>query len=95
MERLVTKAVFATFNRHVSLDDLEEVIEAFEDGLVVETGERVPSREYVRWMREIPGLREAVRRLGTFDGVGRRPGARARRLAPSSSCSRASTSSAA
>ncbi len=67
VERLVTKAVFATFNRHVSLDRLAPVIEAFEDGLVIETGDRVPSREYVRWMREIPGMREAVERLGAFD----------------------------
>ena len=36
------------------------MVEAFEDGLVIETGERVPSREYVRWMREMPGLDEAV-----------------------------------
>ncbi len=69
VERLVTKAVFATFNRHVLLDQLAPVIEAFEDGLVVETGELVPSRTYVRWMREIPGLREAVVRLGTFDAT--------------------------
>jgi magnesium chelatase subunit I len=67
VERLVTKALFATFNRHASLDRLEPVIEAFEDGLVLETGERVPSRDYVRWMREVPGMHDAVRRLGTFD----------------------------
>ena len=67
VERLVTKALFATFNRHASVDQLEPVIEAFEDGLVLETGERVPSGEYVRWMREVPGMREAVERLGTFD----------------------------
>jgi magnesium chelatase subunit I len=67
VERLVTKAVFATFNRHASLDRLAPVIEAFEDGLVLETGERVPSRDYVRWMDEVPGLREAVERMGTFD----------------------------
>ena len=45
------------------------MIEAFEDGLVIETGERVPSREYVRWMGEVPGLRDAVVRLGTFDAT--------------------------
>ena len=67
VERLVTKAVFATFNRRASLDRLAPVIEAFEDGLVIETGERVPSREYVRWMGEVPGLHDAVERLGTFD----------------------------
>jgi len=67
VERLVTKAVFATFNRHASLDRLAPVIEAFEDGLVIETGERVPARDYVRWMAEVPSLHDAVRRLGTFD----------------------------
>ena len=45
------------------------MIEAFEDGLVLETGERIPSRDYVRWMREVPGLRDAVERLGTFDAT--------------------------
>jgi len=67
VERLVTRAVFATFNRHASLDRLEPVLEAFEDGLELETGERIPSREYARWMREVPGMRESVQRLGTFD----------------------------
>jgi magnesium chelatase subunit I len=51
----------------VSIDDLDDVVLAFEDGLVLETGERVPSRDYVRWAHEVPGLYDAVRRLGTFD----------------------------
>ncbi len=67
VERLITKALFATFNRLVSVDDLDEVTMAFEDGLVVETGDRIPSREYVRWSREIPGLAEGVRRLGLLN----------------------------
>jgi magnesium chelatase subunit I len=67
VERLITKALFMTFGRRVDLDSLDDVVLAFEDGLVVETGERVPSREYVRWMAEIPGLHDAVRGLGTFD----------------------------
>ena len=69
VERLVTKAVFATFNRHASLDRLDAVLEAFEDGLVVETGDRVPARDYVRAMREVPGLRDAVERLDPFDAA--------------------------
>ena len=67
VERLITKALYATFGRRVPIDDLDDVVLAFEDGLVVETGEGVPSREYVGWMREVPGLHEAVRRLGAFD----------------------------
>jgi len=67
VERLITKALYATFGRRVDVDDLDEVVQAFEEGLVVETGDRVPSREYVRWMGEIPGLPQAIRRLGAFD----------------------------
>jgi magnesium chelatase subunit I len=67
VERLITKALYATFTRHVDLDDLESIVEAFEDGFVVETGERTPSREYVAWAREVPGLSTAVDRLGAYD----------------------------
>jgi magnesium chelatase subunit I len=67
VERLITKAVFTTFGRHASLDDLEEVIEAFDEGFSVEIGDRVPSGEYVRWAREVPGLEQAVRDLRAYD----------------------------
>ena len=69
VERLITKALFATFNRRLELDQLEDVVEAFESGLVIETGDQVGSKTYVRWMREIPGLGEAVRTLTAGDGV--------------------------
>jgi magnesium chelatase subunit I len=67
VERLITKALYSTFNRRVTLDDLEPIVEAFEDGFIVETGERTPSREYFSWLREVPGMDDAVGRLGTFD----------------------------
>jgi magnesium chelatase subunit I len=69
VERLITKAVFATFGGRLALDDLDDVVEAFEDGLIVETGERTASREYVRWLHEIPGLLPAVRRLGIVESA--------------------------
>jgi magnesium chelatase subunit I len=67
VERLITKALYSTFNRRVTLDDLDPIVEAFEDGFIIETGERTPSREYVAWLREVPGMDDAVGRLGTFD----------------------------
>ena len=67
VERLITKALYATFNRHVTLDDLDPIVEAFEEGFIIETGERTPSREYVSWLREVPGMDDAVAGLGTFD----------------------------
>jgi magnesium chelatase subunit I len=67
VERLITKALYATFNRRVTLDELDPIVEAFEEGFIVETGERTPSREYVSWLREVPGMDDAVAGLGTFD----------------------------
>ena len=67
VERLITKALYATFTRRMAMDELEPVIEAFEEGFVVEIGDGTSSRAYVAWAREVPGLLEAVRRLGAFD----------------------------
>ena len=67
VERLITKALYATFSRHADLDALEPVIDAFDEGFTVEIGDRTPSRTYVAWAREVPGLSDAVRRLGAFD----------------------------
>ncbi len=68
VERLITKALFTTFNRHLEVDALDDVVLAFEGGFSVETGERVPSRDYVALVAEVPGLAEAVRRLGVGPG---------------------------
>jgi magnesium chelatase subunit I len=67
VDRLLSKALYNVFGRRADLDALDEVVMAFEAGLVVETGEAVASREYVRWARETPGLSEAVARLGVGD----------------------------
>jgi magnesium chelatase subunit I len=64
VDRLLSRALHTVFARRVDLDSLDEVVEAFESGLVIETGELVPSREYVRWVHETPGLGPAVALLG-------------------------------
>ncbi|MDP8905083.1 MAG: sigma 54-interacting transcriptional regulator [Chloroflexota bacterium] len=63
VDRLLTRAVQNVFNRRVDIDELDETVEAFERGLAVETGELVPSARYLRWLRDVPGLAEAVGRL--------------------------------
>ena len=67
VDRLLSRAIFNVFARRVDLERLAEVIETFEAGLVVETGEQVPSRESVRLVRETPGLGDAVSRLGVVE----------------------------
>jgi magnesium chelatase subunit I len=68
VDRLLTRAIHNVFGRVVDIDDLDEVVDAFEDGLVLETGEMAPSADYVIWMRETPGLDVVVRALGS-DGT--------------------------
>ncbi len=67
VERLLSRALANVFGRRVVIDDLDQVVSAFENGLVLETGERIRSREYVRWAHETPGLAGAVARLGGGD----------------------------
>jgi magnesium chelatase subunit I len=64
VDRLLSRAVLNVFARRVDLDDLEDLLDAFESGLMIETGDLVPAADYVRWMEETPGLDDAVRRLG-------------------------------
>ena len=71
VDRLLARAIHDVFGRRVDRASLQEVVEAFESGLVIRTGESVPSRDYVRWMRATPGMPEAVGRLG----VGESPAA--------------------
>jgi len=60
---LLSRALHAVFTRRVEMDRLAEVIDAFEGGSEIETGDSIPSREYVRWMRETPGLEAVVKSL--------------------------------
>jgi magnesium chelatase subunit I len=71
VDRLIARSIHEVFGRRVDMGTLDEVVEAFDSGLVIRTGEAVPSREYVRWMRETPGMPAAVGRLG----VGESPAA--------------------
>ena len=59
-ERIVTAAVKAVFDQRFDVNDLEAVAMAFDDGLVVETGEAAPASQYTRILDQVTGLREAV-----------------------------------
>jgi magnesium chelatase subunit I len=61
--RLITRAVHATFGRHLALEALAELIASFDDGFVVETGDALPSRSHAGWIRQLPGLAAGFRGL--------------------------------
>ncbi|HSH21746.1 MAG TPA: hypothetical protein VK992_03900, partial [Candidatus Caenarcaniphilales bacterium] len=69
VDRLLSRAVHSVFSRHVDLGELEEVVEAFESGLVLDTGEMVPSADYLRAVRETPGLSSALDSLGAGESA--------------------------
>jgi magnesium chelatase subunit I len=69
IDRLLTRAIHNVFGRLIDIDDLDEVVDAFDDGLTVETGELVAAADYVRWMREVPGMDHVSRTLQAGDSA--------------------------
>jgi magnesium chelatase subunit I len=69
VERLITKALHSTFTRRIDIETLDQVVAAFEDGAVIEVGDRSASALYVESARDVPGLMDAVRALGAFDST--------------------------
>jgi magnesium chelatase subunit I len=71
IEKLTAGAVLAVFNRHFSLNDLDEVVTSFKGGLVAEASDMAASKSYLSLLTKVQGLERAVGRLK----VGERPAA--------------------
>jgi magnesium chelatase subunit I len=69
-ERLINRAVLKVFDRYIKLEDLKPVIAYFEQGWGVEISDRAPAADYLDALREVPGLRDAINRLGAFETPG-------------------------
>ncbi len=63
IEKLIQGAVVAVFNRHFNVVDLEEVVSCFKAGLSVEISDTLPSKDYVRMVKQVDGLDRAVAKL--------------------------------
>ena len=61
IDDLVKKAVLNVFNRHYQLSQLETVITQFSEGFSVEVSNMMRAKSYVRNVKEIVGLAEAIR----------------------------------
>ena len=60
VSRLLGEAVKNVFDLHFRPERLRAVIEYFDHGAAVQTGDQVPSREYLRYLKEVPGLGKPV-----------------------------------
>jgi len=70
IERLIGRAVLAVWDRVLTVEALALVVAHFESGWGVEVSDRMPAVEYREGVQKIPGLREAVARLGPFESPG-------------------------
>ena len=69
----MSAAVLTVFKQHLPLEDLREVLDAFDGETVVSAGEDVVSADYVRLVTSIPALRPPLAQLlgveGPLDGL--------------------------
>jgi len=63
IEKFIQGATVAVFNRHFNVVDLEEVVTKFKAGLSVEVSDTLPSKEYVKLVKQVDGLDRAVAKL--------------------------------
>ncbi|HVN52260.1 MAG TPA: sigma 54-interacting transcriptional regulator [Acidimicrobiales bacterium] len=63
VDHLLRSAVLTVFKDHFVVEDLRDVIDAFDDQTVVSAGEDVSSADYVRLLDALPALRTPVARL--------------------------------
>ena len=64
LEKLLQGAVVAVFNRYLNVAELEPIVTPFKSGLQVDTGEMVPSVDYLKLLKNIDGLSDAVKKIG-------------------------------
>ena len=62
--KLLAGAIIATFNRYFSVRQFDQLVQAFENGLIVDASELMPSMDYVHQLSHLDGMKEAVDKLG-------------------------------
>jgi magnesium chelatase subunit I len=70
IDRLINRAVLKVWDKYLQPEALQKVWAYFEAGWGVEVSDRMRAEEYLEGIRQIPGLREAVGMLGTFESPG-------------------------
>ena len=64
LEDLSKRAVLNVFGRYFDGEDLGDIVQSFEEGIVLETGSDRPSIDYVTALAEVEGFDEPIKRLG-------------------------------
>jgi magnesium chelatase subunit I len=63
VEDLARRAVKVVFDERFKVEDLSSIVDSFNDGMGAEVSQSIPSEEYMDGLKNVPGLREAVKSL--------------------------------
>ena len=64
VDKLAQRAVLNVWNRRLQTGVFDELLSAFEQGLIVEVGETVPAKDYAAHAQGLRGLRRALDAVG-------------------------------
>ncbi|HEY1267406.1 MAG TPA: magnesium chelatase [Candidatus Binatia bacterium] len=67
VEKLANRAILKVFDQYFTVSSLQKVIDYFNSGWGVEVSDVMPSQDYLEGIKEIPGLKEALRTLGPME----------------------------
>ncbi|MGH7831518.1 MAG: magnesium chelatase [Candidatus Binatia bacterium] len=67
VQKLLNRAIVKVFDQYFNLHSLQKIIEYFNSGWGVEVSDVMPAEDYLEGIKEIPGLKEATRTLGTLE----------------------------
>jgi magnesium chelatase subunit I len=63
-DRMINSAVLIVFNRTFSIREFDRLVQAFENGLAVETSDLMPAMDYVLQLSHLDGMSDIVDTLG-------------------------------
>ncbi|MFM7061483.1 MAG: AAA family ATPase [Actinomycetes bacterium] len=64
LERVIKAAILEVFRARVQPERLTALVQAFDDGRIVHTGDELPSADYATLVADLPGVRETLADLG-------------------------------
>ena len=67
VDKLLNRSIVKVFDQNFNLNSLQKVIEYFNSGWGVEVSDQMASVDYLEGIKEIPGLKEAIKSLGVSE----------------------------
>lgn len=65
--KLLNRAIVKVFDQYFSVSSLQKIVDYFNSGWGVEVSDGMPAKDYLEGIKEIPGLKEAIRTLGAME----------------------------